>query len=80
MEKLHVTSGHVRLKPDLVVTEGNQVTIVDFAVTWDANEGILIPMCAAKRAKFASLKHLYPGKNVSSSAWRLEQDRCSAVR
>ncbi|KAL1452381.1 hypothetical protein MTO96_027914 [Rhipicephalus appendiculatus] len=65
MEKLHVTSGHVRLKPDLVVTEGNQVTIVDFAVTWDANEGILIQMCAAKRAKYTSLKHLYPGKNVS---------------
>ncbi|KAL1479710.1 hypothetical protein MTO96_034803 [Rhipicephalus appendiculatus] len=65
MEKLHVTSDHVRLKPDLVVTEGNQVTIVDFAVTWDANEGILIQMCAAKRAKYASLKRLYPGKNVS---------------
>ncbi|KAL1443852.1 hypothetical protein MTO96_045793 [Rhipicephalus appendiculatus] len=62
LEKLHVTSSHVRLKPDLVVTEGNEVTIVDFAVTWDANEGILIQMCAAKRAKYASLKRLYPGK------------------
>ncbi|KAL1429757.1 hypothetical protein MTO96_015787 [Rhipicephalus appendiculatus] len=80
MEKLHVTSGHVRLKPDLVVTEGNQVTIVDFAVTWDANEGILIQMCAAKRAKYASLKTCTLARTSPSSAWRLEQDQCSAVR
>ncbi|KAH6933231.1 hypothetical protein HPB50_013740 [Hyalomma asiaticum] len=36
-----------------------------FAVTWDANEGILVQMCAAKRAKYACLKSLYPGKAVS---------------
>ncbi|KAH6940936.1 hypothetical protein HPB50_010442 [Hyalomma asiaticum] len=45
--------------------EGDQVTIVDFAVTWDANEGILIQICAAKRAKYACLKRMYPGKTVS---------------
>lgn len=65
MEKLHTTSANVRLKPDLVVIEGDKVTIVDFAVTWDANEGILVQMCAAKRAKYACLKSLYPGKAVS---------------
>lgn len=63
-EKLLVTKDHIRLKPDLIVEEGNQVTIVDFAVTWDANEGILIRMCAAKRAKYAALKDLFPGKTV----------------
>ncbi|KAL3183836.1 hypothetical protein MRX96_047403 [Rhipicephalus microplus] len=64
LERLHVTSCHVRLKPDHAVTEGNQVPIVDFAVTWDANEVILIQMFTSKRVKYASLKHLYPGKNV----------------
>ncbi|KAL3204278.1 hypothetical protein MRX96_041288 [Rhipicephalus microplus] len=44
---------------------GNQVSIVDFAVTWYTNKGIVIQMCTSERAKYASLKHLYPGKNVS---------------
>ncbi|KAL3222267.1 hypothetical protein MRX96_028478 [Rhipicephalus microplus] len=43
---------------------GNQVNTVDFAVTWDTNKDIVIQMCTYNRAKYASLKHLYPGKNV----------------
>lgn len=64
-EKLLVTKDNVRLKPDLVVEDGNQVTIVDFAVTWDANEGILLRMCAAKKRKYAALRELFPGKTVT---------------
>ncbi|KAH6933499.1 hypothetical protein HPB50_015777 [Hyalomma asiaticum] len=63
-DRLLTTKDNVRLHPDLVVEEGNHVTIVDFAVTWDANEGMLIRMCAAKRTKYAALKEVFPGRQV----------------
>ncbi|KAH6930071.1 hypothetical protein HPB50_008774 [Hyalomma asiaticum] len=63
-DRLLTAKDNVRLRPDLVVEEGNQVTIVDFAVTWDANEGVLIRMCAAKRTKYASLKEVFPDRQV----------------
>ncbi|KAH6942802.1 hypothetical protein HPB50_010744 [Hyalomma asiaticum] len=69
-DRLLTTNDNVRLRPDLVVEEGNQVTIIDFAVTWDANEGILIRMCAAKRTKYAALKEVFPGRQYQFRHWK----------
>ncbi|KAL3260137.1 hypothetical protein MRX96_016601 [Rhipicephalus microplus] len=64
MEKLHVASSHVRHKPT-GGDGGKSGHYCCFAMTWDANESILIQMRAAKMGTYVILKHLYLGKNDS---------------
>ncbi|KAL1470459.1 hypothetical protein MTO96_040419 [Rhipicephalus appendiculatus] len=46
----------VRLKPDLVVESSDQVLVIDLAVVWDANEGVLKDKAKEKAAKYAVLR------------------------
>ncbi|KAH9378259.1 hypothetical protein HPB48_011468 [Haemaphysalis longicornis] len=67
-EKVFMTKEGVRLKPDLVLQVGEEVVIVDVAVTWDSNEGILKQKCKDKVQKYSSLKGLF-SRSISVHSW-----------
>lgn len=41
------------------------MVIVDVAITWDSNEGVLKQKCREKVEKYSVLKTLFPGRVVS---------------
>ncbi|KAL1482954.1 hypothetical protein MTO96_033467 [Rhipicephalus appendiculatus] len=57
----------VRLKPDLVVESSDQVLVIDLAVVWDANEGVLKDKAKEKAAKYAVLRDCFDAGKAFSS-------------
>ncbi|XP_040072350.1 uncharacterized protein LOC120844572 [Ixodes scapularis] len=55
-----------RLKPDIIVHEGNTVTIADVAVSWDDLPASLTRMCNFKSAKYDCLRPMFPDKVVTA--------------
>lgn len=49
------TRDGTRLKPDLVIETPDRVLVVDLAVVWDANEGVLRQQTREKAAKYVVL-------------------------
>ncbi|CAN7945805.1 unnamed protein product, partial [Ixodes hexagonus] len=64
MERVYTEPGGARLKPDIVVTEGDVVTVADVAVAWDDRPESLKRMCEFKGAKYDCLRPLFPDKVV----------------
>ncbi|KAL3196919.1 hypothetical protein MRX96_015002 [Rhipicephalus microplus] len=52
------TRDGVRLKPALVIESDDQVIMIDLAIVWDANEGVLKYKAGEKGAKYRVLKDL----------------------
>lgn len=66
-EPRFTTRDGFRLKPDLVVESGDQVLVIDPAIIWDSNEGVLEHKASEKGAKYRVLKGLFdPQKTFSS--------------
>ncbi|KAH8032086.1 hypothetical protein HPB51_023070 [Rhipicephalus microplus] len=66
-EPRFTTRKGVRLKPDSVIESDDQVMVIDLAIVWDANEGVLKHKARKKGAKYSILKDLfYPQKGFSS--------------
>ncbi|KAH9371739.1 hypothetical protein HPB48_000787 [Haemaphysalis longicornis] len=65
VEKVYTSPSWVRLKPDIVLEVDKEVAIVDVAITWDSNEGILKQKCREKVEKHSLLKTLFSGRVVS---------------
>lgn len=61
------TSDGTRLKPDLVVETPDRVMVVDVAVVWDANEGVLRQKTREKAAKYAVLSSCMSARSRFSS-------------
>ncbi|XP_064462074.1 uncharacterized protein LOC135372381 [Ornithodoros turicata] len=61
-ERVYTTSDGVRLKPDIVISEGSSVTILDIAVAWDAAPNTLEDINAGKIQKYAGLISTFPDK------------------
>ncbi|KAL1457340.1 hypothetical protein MTO96_043512 [Rhipicephalus appendiculatus] len=57
----------MRLKPDLVVESNDQVLVIDMAVVWDANEGVLKDKAKEKAAKYAVLRDLFDARTAFST-------------
>ncbi|KAL1487057.1 hypothetical protein MTO96_008360 [Rhipicephalus appendiculatus] len=57
-EPRFTTCDGVTLKPDIVIESSDQVCVVDLAVVWDANEGVLKDKAKEKASKYACLKDL----------------------
>ncbi|KAH9375624.1 hypothetical protein HPB48_016066 [Haemaphysalis longicornis] len=64
-EKVYTSPSGVRLKHDIVLEVDERVVIVDVAITWESNEGILKQKCREKVEKHSLLKTLFPGRVVS---------------
>lgn len=64
LERTFTSPDGVRLRPDIVVTEGSKVVIADVAITWDSNVSILEEKCRFKENKYRCLVPLFPGKEV----------------
>ncbi|KAH9379629.1 hypothetical protein HPB48_020046 [Haemaphysalis longicornis] len=64
-EKVYTSPSGVRLKPDIALEVDERVVIVDAAITWDTNEGILKQKCREKVEKYSVLRTLFPGRVVS---------------
>ncbi|KAL3193345.1 hypothetical protein MRX96_017578 [Rhipicephalus microplus] len=66
-EPRFTTRKGVRLKPDSVIESDDQVMVIDLAIVWDANEGVLKHKARKKGAKYSILKDLFdPQKGFSS--------------
>ncbi|KAH9378481.1 hypothetical protein HPB48_021012 [Haemaphysalis longicornis] len=65
IEEVYTSPSGVRLKPDIVLEVDERVVIVDVAITWDSNEGILKQKCHEKVEKYTVLITLFPGRVVS---------------
>ncbi|KAH8035907.1 hypothetical protein HPB51_011005 [Rhipicephalus microplus] len=52
------TRDGVRLKPALLIESDDQVIMIDLAIVWDANEGVLKHKAGEKGAKYRVLKDL----------------------
>ncbi|KAG0427277.1 hypothetical protein HPB47_025670 [Ixodes persulcatus] len=55
-----------RLKPDIIVLEGNTMTIADVAVSWDDRPASLTRMCNFKSAKYDCQRPMFPDKVVTA--------------
>ncbi|CAN8002635.1 unnamed protein product [Ixodes pacificus] len=56
----------IRLKPDIVNSDGDRVITADVAVSWDDRPQSLQRMCDFKSAKYDCLRPLYPDKVVTA--------------
>lgn len=56
-----------RLKPDLVIESDGEVLVVDVAVVWDANEGVLKDKARQKASKYDVLKGSFDVQKSFSS-------------
>lgn len=66
-EPRFTTRDGVRLKPDLVIESDDQVMVIDLAIVWDANEGVLRHKAREKGAKYSVLKDLFDRQKGFSS-------------
>ncbi|KAH9378482.1 hypothetical protein HPB48_005689 [Haemaphysalis longicornis] len=64
-EKVYTSPGGVRLKPDTLLEVDERVVIVDVAITWDSNKGILKQKCREEVEKYSVLQTFFPGRVVS---------------
>ncbi|KAL3194922.1 hypothetical protein MRX96_045833 [Rhipicephalus microplus] len=66
-EPRFTTRDGVRLKPDSVIESDDHVMVIDLAIVWDANEGVLKHKAREEGAKYSILKDLFdPQKGFSS--------------
>lgn len=56
----------IRLRPDIIISDGDRVIIADVAVSWDDRPHSLQRMCDSKSAKYDCLRPLYPDKVVTA--------------
>lgn len=76
-EKLMVSPSGQHLRPDIVVEDGNDVRIIDVAVTWDTSLTIFRKMCRHKQQKYECLKPLLLGK--AGTVWGMAFGACSML-
>lgn len=61
------SSDGLRLKPDLVIESGDEAIVIDLAVAWDANDGVLKSKSTEKATKYAVLRDRFDARKGFSS-------------
>ncbi|CAN7981659.1 unnamed protein product, partial [Ixodes pacificus] len=65
-EQLITKPEGIRLKPDIIISDGDRVITADVAVSWDDRPQSLQRMCDFKSAKYDCQRPLYPDKVVTA--------------